>query len=145
MKSTYEKDFTKPKSMLMLCRRTLHPIVFVLIRSARVMENAKNASNITKRKAKCHTAQDNRFFISQHSKNCLSEILISLKNLKKYAYCRFALVALTCWVIFWGLFLEIRFNFRCFFNFSCSFRSLSFSSSQYKGVNIKTRNNRLVF
>ena len=69
--------------MLMLCRqRTLLPIVLVLRRSARVMKNAKNASNITKRKAKCHTAQDNRFFISQHSKNCLSEILISLKNLK---------------------------------------------------------------
>ena len=51
----------KPKSTLILCRqRTLHPIVLVLRKSAYVMENAKNASSITKRKANCPAAQDNR-------------------------------------------------------------------------------------
>jgi len=31
------------------------------------------------------------------------------------------------------------------FNLSSSFLSFSFSSSQYKGIKIKTRNNRLIF
>lgn len=45
----------------MLCRQcTLRQIALVLRKSARAMENAKNASNITKRKANGPTVQDNR-------------------------------------------------------------------------------------
>ena len=51
----------KPKSTFMLCRqRTLHPIVLVLRKNAHVMENAKNASSIIKRKANDPTVQDSR-------------------------------------------------------------------------------------
>ena len=67
MQSAYEKGFMKPNSMLMSCRqRTLHPIVLVLRKSARVMENAKIASSITKKKANGPTAQDSLFFSFQY-------------------------------------------------------------------------------
>ena len=62
-----EKGFMKPKSMIMLCRlRTLHPIALALRRNAHAIANAKNASNITKRKAKYPTVQDSLFFSYQH-------------------------------------------------------------------------------
>ena len=68
VQSINEKGFMKPKWMLMLCRqRTLLPTVLVLRRIARVMENAKNASSITKRKANGPTAQDSLFFSFQYS------------------------------------------------------------------------------
>jgi hypothetical protein len=58
----------KPKFMLVLCRQhTLRPIVLVLKKSAHVMENAKNASSITKRKANGPPVQDSLLFNSQHS------------------------------------------------------------------------------
>ena len=46
--------------MRTLCLQpTLLPIVLVLKKNAHVMENAKNASSITTRKAKTPTVQDN--------------------------------------------------------------------------------------
>lgn len=51
----------KPKSMRILCRQpTLLLIVLVLRKSANVTENAKNASNITMRKAKIPIVQGKR-------------------------------------------------------------------------------------
>ena len=59
--------------MRISCRQhTLLPIVLVLKRSARVTENAKNASSITTRKAICPIAEDNRF------KNHVFSVLLSI-------------------------------------------------------------------
>lgn len=51
----------KQKFMDISCPQlTLHPIVRVLRKSAHVTKNAKNASNITQKKAKTPTVQDNQ-------------------------------------------------------------------------------------
>ena len=75
----------KPKSTFMLCHQhTLHPTVLVLRKTVHVMENAKNASSITKRKANGLTVQDNCLA------SCISPRaikLIQLKRLKENARC----------------------------------------------------------
>ena len=65
--------------MLILCRqRTLHPIVLVLRKSVHAMEDARNASSITKRKANYPTVQDSLLLqVSEprHEKNIIDEIM----------------------------------------------------------------------
>ena len=79
--------------MLLICRQhTLRPIALALKKSVYAMADAKNASNITLRRANYLTVQDSLIFSSQHSqiyprqthKQTASQILLYFKKYSLY-------------------------------------------------------------